>query len=432
MMTGDMDDLTDRIIGPFRVVRSLGVGSTGEVLLAERMASFPQRVAIKVLAASEDVTSDGVAAAGNAHEASVLVALDHPHIVKLVDRGTLPRGRRYLVMEYVDGEPIDVYCARHQCTSQERARLLVKVMDALAHAHAHLVIHTDLKPPNILVAADGEPKLLDFGVAQWQGRRGPAGLTPAFASPEQRAGEPLSAASDIYSLGLIAGGLLSGDRGRDLDSIVATATAPVADDRYASIDAFKADLLRYLDGRDVSVRPLSPMGSALRWVQRHRLAAATVFSVLLMLAVAAGGVIRNAAQAARQRALAESQLHELVSLTGTLEGDLYESVRRLPQSQEAKRILLQGAGATLAVLATRDDKDSILALELARQYSTLARLELAEAGGADAPVAARQTALGAVDSGIRLLLAVDRGDPQYAEAQRELDVMRRWRAAAFR
>jgi hypothetical protein len=151
-----------------------------------------------------------------------------------------------------------------------------------------------------------------------------------------------------------------------------------------------------------------------------------------MLAVAAGGVIRNAAQAARQRALAESQLHELVSLTGTLEGDLYESVRRLPQSQEAKRILLQGAGATLAVLATRDDKDSILALELARQYSTLARLELAEAGGADAPVAARQTALGAVDSGIRLLLAVDRGDPQYAEAQRELDVMRRWRAAAFR
>jgi hypothetical protein len=415
---------TPNVIGPFRLVRSLGVGSTGEVYLAERIESFPQRVAIKVVPAGSEVASDAL-------EADILVALDHPHIVKLIDRGTLPGQVRYLVMEYVDGMPIDVHCERHGCSTRQRVQLLINVLGALAHAHRHLVIHADLKPPNILVTAEGEPKLLDFGAAQWAGLGRPDGLTPLFASPEQISGARLTAASDVYSSGVIARALLP-QAGRDLNSVLATATETDPDHRYASVDAFKADLQSYLDGRDVSVIPSTTWHSVARWIGRHRLAAATGLVVALTLGVAAAGVLRNAARAARQRSTAEAQLHELVTLTGTLEGDLYESVRNLPQSKEAKRILIQGADATLATLAARDDTDAELSLELAREYAKLARLQLEDAdSGADAdPVtrdeatkAARQGALHDLDRGMHLLQMIGRADSSFTQAQHDLAAM---------
>lgn len=438
MIVNDTETPGHRIIGSFRLVRSLGIGSSGEVFLAERIESFPQRVAIKVMpAVAERATMttaalDEVDVAAGVHEATVLVALDHPHIVKLVDHGVLPDGQRYLVMEYVEGVPIDRYCMDHRLTPRERVQLLIKVMDALSHTHRHLIIHADLKPANILVMADGEPKLLDFGVAQWRGTAGPEGFTPAFASPEQTAGARLSAASDIFSLGVIADKVLEGERGRDLDAILATATAHVVEERYASIDAFKADLSSYLDGRNVSVRNLSRLGSTLRWVKRHRLYSLISLGIFLTLAAAAVGVVRNAAQAARQRTLAEFQLHELVTLTGTLEGDLYDSVRSLPQSADARKILLQGASATLATLASHDNKDSILALELVHQYETLARLLLAEVAISTEPTAATRDALRALDAGSRLLSAIDRADPQYSAAQHDQSIIGELRNAIGR
>jgi serine/threonine protein kinase len=407
---------TPGIIGPFRLVRSLGVGSTGEVYLAERIESFPQRVAIKVLPAGAQVASDAL-------EADILVALDHPYIVKLIDRGRLPGPLRYLVMEYVDGTPIDVHCERHGCSTRQRVQLLIKVLGALAHAHRHLVIHADLKPPNILVTAEGEPKLLDFGAAQWRAHGRTEGWTPLFASPEQISGARLTAASDVYSVGVIARGLLP-QAGRDLNSILTTAAETEAEHRYASVDAMRVDLQNYLDGRPLSGTRSTAWLGAVRWVRRHRLASSTGAAVALILIVAGVGVIRDASRAAHQRSAAQTQLHELISLTGTLEGDLYESVRTLPQSKEARRILVQGADATLATLAARDDKDAVLAVELARQYARLARLQLAEADadatGADGTRSARTAALRDLDNGMRLLQGIGRTDPRFARAQHDL------------
>ena len=410
------------IIGPFRLVRSLGHGSTGEVFLAERMESFPQRVAIKLI---DEPGPDG----GPAHEANILIALDHPHIVKLLDRGQLAHGPRYLVMEYVEGEPIDAYCRRHASTLRERVTLLIKLAEALSHAHRHLVIHADLKPPNILVGAGGEPTLLDFGVAQWLGRDGPASLTPAFASPEQLSGRRLTAASDVYSLGLVARALLPEPRERDLDSIIAMATRVDPDARYGSSDALKADLHNYLTGQDLSARRANLLGQAGRWVKRHRLVAATLLVITLIAAAAVGGVVRSASQASRQRALAQTQLHELVTLTGTLEGELYESLAGLPESRQAKQVLLQGAAVTLATLAERRERDSVLVLELARQYATLARLQLAATDTVDAPGGAARAALADLDEGMALLRDIGRSDPQYGAARTELATMSQWRAA---
>jgi serine/threonine protein kinase len=417
----------DIVIGPFLLGRSLGQGSTGEVFLAERTQPFPQRVAIKVLAGSGFEDRDG-----GAHEADVLVALDHPYIVKLIDRGMLPDGRRFIVMEYVDGEPIDVYCDRRALPTAERVRLLIKVMEALSYLHRHLIIHSDLKPPNILVTPRGEPKLLDFGVAQQRGLEGPTGYTPEFASPEQHAAGRLTAASDVYSLGVIACGLLGKNRGRDLEAILYAATRAEPTERYASIDAFKADLHCYLDGRDVSPRPSSRLNGWLRWTKRHRVITAATLVVVLTIVLAAVGVIRSATRAAQQRALARNQLHELVALTGTLEGELYDSVGHLPQSNNAREVLLRGARETLATLAARDAHDSLLTLELARQYSRLSQLQWDGASEAGDPAAAKRAARVDLDQGLRLLGRIDRRDSGYATAQRDLASMQHLPAALGR
>jgi serine/threonine-protein kinase len=410
----------DTLIGPFRLVRSLGKGSTGEVFFAERIEAFPQRVAIKLLA---DV-GDGAGAIGANHEADVLVALDHPYIVKLIDRGALPDGRRFIVMEYIDGEPIDAYCDHHALTNADRVRLLIKVMEALSHSHRHLIIHSDLKPPNIMVTSGGAPKLLDFGIAQRYGGEGPTGYTPLFASPEQKAATRLTAASDVYSLGVIADGLLGKGRGRDLDAIVQAATRLEPDERYASIDAFKADLQCFLDGRDVSSRPSGLLTASLRWVGRHQAITAAVVVIAMTISLAAAGVVQGATRAAEQRALARAQLHDLVTLTGALEGELYDSVGHLPQSGPARDVLLRGAGDTLATLAARDTDDSLLSRELARQYSRLATLQWDDALETSDPAAARRAAVLDIDQGLRLLDSIKLGDPEYVEAQRDIDSMR--------
>ena len=416
----DARTLTTDIIPPFRLVKSLGTGNSGEVFLAERMEAFAQRVAIKVMAArdqSEDAT----------HEAQILVALDHPYIVKLIDRGALPDGRPYLVMEYVDGEPIDAYAARLRLSLADRVRLLIKVMEALSFAHRHLIVHADLKPANILVTRQGNPLLLDFGVAQREGAPGSLGHTPHYASPEQASAGRVTAASDVYSAGLIADRLLGERPGRDLDAIVRAATQPEPSERYPSIDAFRSDLQYFLEGRDISARDAGRF-SALRWIRRHRQIAVGGTIVLATLLVATVGVIRGSATAAEQRGLARRELHRLVTLTGTLEGELYHSVGPLPRGRQARQVLLRGTTDTLATLAARDSQDSGLMRELATQYATLARLQTAEDEAAETGTAQEAARLD-LDHGIELLERIPRRDADYAAAQQDLVTLRRTRAA---
>ncbi|HSR42665.1 MAG TPA: serine/threonine-protein kinase, partial [Longimicrobiales bacterium] len=208
----------DRTVGPYRVVDELGRGGMGVVYLAERSdGHFRRRVALKVIPGRE---TPGLRARMVA-ERQILASLDHPNIAGLLDGGVTDDGRPFLVMEYVAGLPVDVYCDRMRLSVRERLELFVTIARAVEHAHRNLVVHRDLKPSNILVNSDGEVKLLDFGIAKLLnpalvGVEAPVTLhdtrllTPQFASPEQLRGEVLTTASDVYSLGLILYRLLTG------------------------------------------------------------------------------------------------------------------------------------------------------------------------------------------------------------------------------
>lgn len=369
-------------IGPFTLARLLGSGATGDVYLAERAEDFAQRVAIKVFHRSDPEKTAGSAA----RERSMLVSLDHANIVTLLDHGVLPTGADYIVMEFVDGLAIDEFCERHRLGVPDRIRLLVKVLDAVAHAHRHLVVHADLKPANILITPEGEPKLLDFGLATrvaalvTRGSAESLGYTPLFSSPEQRTGDLITIASDIYTLGVIARGLLatapmSAGAAKDWSAILAKATAPHPIDRYTSVTALQADLEKFLTGKPVAAREVAAVELARRWISRHRWAAALGAAICVTTLASIGAVFWNAARADLQRGIVRGQLHDLVRLTGDLEGALYDSVGSLDQSTEAKNVLLQGATHTLEALSARDDGDAILTRELAQQYLKLAQLQ---------------------------------------------------------
>jgi serine/threonine protein kinase/Tfp pilus assembly protein PilF len=205
-------------IGPYRVIRRLGQGGMGAVYLATRSdAEYDRAVAIKVL--RPGLQSRAMVRRFRS-ERQILASLDHPNIARLHDGGTMPDGRPYLVMEYIDGTPIDRHAEQQGLDVRARLELFRRICDAVHYAHQNLVVHLDIKPGNILVTRDGVPKLLDFGIARLldpdhssQGGETHTGLrplTPLYASPEQLRGQPLTTASDVYSLGLVLYKLLTG------------------------------------------------------------------------------------------------------------------------------------------------------------------------------------------------------------------------------
>ena len=214
----DDEALHGRRLGAYRIERCIGRGGMGAVFSAVRADStFEKRVAIKLL--KRDVDSAEVERRFHA-ERQILAGLEHPNIARLLDGGTTENGRPYLVMEFVEGLPVDAYCDRHRLRISDRLELFRKICSAVQLAHRNLVVHRDLKPPNILVAADGEPKLLDFGIAKILESDSPTSpvapetvlrpMTPDFASPEQVSGSPVTTASDVYSLGVMLYLLLTG------------------------------------------------------------------------------------------------------------------------------------------------------------------------------------------------------------------------------
>src|SRR5262245_1811482 len=217
--------LTGQAVGAYRLVSRIGQGGMGSVWLAERCdGRFEGRAAIKLL---------NLALMGREgqerfrREGTILARLTHPHIAHLVDAGVSPTGQPYLVLEHVEGQRIDRYCDEHRLDVDARLRLFLDVVDAVAHAHANLIVHRDLKPANVLVRVDGTVKLLDFGIAKLlEGgaqsgaprppeataltREGGGALTPEFAAPEQLTGGQVTTATDVYALGVLLYGLLSG------------------------------------------------------------------------------------------------------------------------------------------------------------------------------------------------------------------------------
>ena len=301
-------------IGAYTLERPLGRGGMGSVWLGRRSdGKYEGHVAIKLL----DRRGLGTAAAEQIrHEASLLARLTHPNIARLFDAGVRENGQPYLILEYVEGERIDRYGRARALTLAARLRLFLAVADAVAHAHAQQIVHRDLKPSNVLVTPEGVVKLLDFGVAALQPRTRDAAttapasaaqaLTPGYASPEQLRGEPVAAAADVYSLGVLLHVLLTGvhpfgssvathtklaraaltedpgpaserlaipaERRRlrgDLDAIIARALRREPAQRYATATDLAADLRRFLGNFPVQARTLTRRYVAYKFVQRY-------------------------------------------------------------------------------------------------------------------------------------------------------------------
>jgi tetratricopeptide (TPR) repeat protein len=319
----------DDRLGSYRLVRELGAGGMGTVLLAERVdGGFTQQVAIKILRGFP--TSDGLRRLRQ--ERQILAALDHPHIARLLDGGETADGQPWLAMEYVAGLPLLQHAAQHAPRLRDRLALFDAMLDAVGHAHQHLVVHRDLKPANVLVTRGGQVKLLDFGVARLvdvdvQAIDSTRVFTPGYASPEQRNGRQVTTASDIYSLGVLLRELITARRvdggavvdglaplplDAELSGIVAKACDADPARRYASAGALRDDIQRYLDGRPVRAARNTRLYRLRKFVQRHRFGVA-----VSVLALVAAGVFvwrldlaRNralAAEAAAQQALAASE-----------------------------------------------------------------------------------------------------------------------------
>jgi serine/threonine protein kinase len=344
--------LVGRHIGPYIVDAEAGRGGMGSVWRAHRAdGRYEGTVAIKF------VHSMWIGKAGEQRfqfEGRALARLNHPNIARLLDAGVAEGSQPYLVLEYVEGEPIDVYCERMGLDVTARVRLFLDVLHAVAHAHSNLIVHRDIKPGNVFVKPDGTVKLLDFGIAKLIDddseavqltRASAIALTPQYAAPEQLLGQPISTATDVYALGLLLYLLLTGEhpvpqgtrssaalmhavltevpprassvakiaaiRARslqgDLDNILHNAIKKNPAERYAGVDAFADDLLRFLSDEPVQARPDTAYYRVSKFVKRHTVGTALVgiAVVALSVSVLAAAIQAHRAEQAAAQAIAE-------------------------------------------------------------------------------------------------------------------------------
>ena len=405
-------------LGPYRLLRRLGGGGMGDVFLARREDEhYQQEVAIKIL-------RSGLQGTEARHrflvERQILARLEHPNIARLYDGGSTEDGRPYLVMELVDGLPVDEYCNRGQLPVDRRLDLFRRICGAVQHAHQSLLVHRDLKPGNILVTAEGEPKLLDFGIAKRLERgastepdlteTGSRVMTPSYASPEQVRGEPITTASDVYSLGVILYGLLAGRgpyrnapgglpheieraiceeeperpslalfrpgppspeeiaaaRGTrpqglrrrlqgDLDNVALMALRKEPERRYGSAAQLSRDLESHLQSLPVVARPDTFPYRARKFLRRHRAGAAAAAVMLILAVLFVAGLIVQGRRVARERDKARYALGFLVDTFK--DADPYHT---RGERLSADEILSRGAERVTRDLAGQPDVQAAL------------------------------------------------------------------------
>jgi eukaryotic-like serine/threonine-protein kinase len=313
-------------VGAWRVTRTIGSGGMGTVCEAERAdAQFEKRAAIKFLQAR---APDPSAVQRFRDERQILANLNHPNVATLLDGGVTEDGHPYLVMEYVDGEPITTWADARSLSCRERVALFLQVCAAVEAAHRNLIVHRDLKPGNILVTSEGRVKLLDFGIARLLGdvascpvaTRGsePASFTPSYAAPEQMRALPVSTATDVFALGAVLYRLLTGrlpfatradpdamaepaGLAPDLDSILARAMQVDRDRRYSTVQELRTDLDAWLKGRPVAAHRGGRSYRLGKFLRRHRVGS-SVGAVAVIAILTTSGVALWQSQAARRAA----------------------------------------------------------------------------------------------------------------------------------
>jgi non-specific serine/threonine protein kinase/serine/threonine-protein kinase len=410
--------------GPYRILREFARGGMGVVYLGARADDqFEKTVAIKII--SGHLLHP--AALRRFHdERRILAMLDHPNIGRLLDAGATETGVPYVVMDYIDGQPLDEYCATRAVPIAGRVALMIKVCAAVQHSHQHLVVHRDIKARNVLVTPDGEPKLLDFGIAKLLDstgidtsvtRTGLRTLTPDSASPEQVRGEPVTVLTDVYSLGVLLYRLLaerSPYRGSmttessiaraiceeepivpssaaaaepsasaedlaaarhrarelrgDLDLITLKALDKDPRRRYGSVEQLAQDLQRHLDGRPIVAAPDSWGYRTRKFVARHRgaVGAAALLTLSLAAGIAATGWEVHVARQERNRA--ERRFNDVRRLANSFLFEFHDAIEGLPGSTRARELVVRRALQYLDSLANESAHDPSLQRELASAY----------------------------------------------------------------
>jgi serine/threonine protein kinase len=388
------------LCGPYRLLNLLGRGGMGSVYSAEPAdQNETQRVAVKILLPGSEDARQRERFYG---EQQILASLSHPNIARLLKAGHREDGLPYLAMEYVEGRAIDDYAAG--LSIREKVTLFLKVCGAVSYLHRNLVVHRDLKPANILVTEEGEPKLLDFGIAKLLGLPTDLtatcmrALTPDYASPEQVTGGAITTATDIYSLGAVfykvltgasphrfendsPEGMISGiaygkiippswvvpDLRGDLEFILMKALRKEPQERYGSVDALAEDLRAFLESRPVLARSSDFWYQTRKLLQRYWVPAAV--TVVVIASLSAGLYIAN-----RQREVAERRFAQLRQLS-TRVFDLDRAISRLPGSVEARKRLVAASLEYLEGLSRETEDDLDLAKEVAEGYWRLGRIE---------------------------------------------------------
>lgn len=407
-----------RRIGPYLLDRLLGRGGMGAVYLAHRAdGQFEQQVAIKLidLPLATDTFRERFR-----QERQILAELQHPYIARLLDGGVSQDGELYLVLEYVDGVPIHLFCEQQNLSLPQRLALFVRVCEAVQYAHHHFIVHRDLKPDNILVTSDGAPRLLDFGTAKLlsppvrnsssqRTREGYQSFTPQYASPEQVMGRPITTASDTYSLGVLLYLLLTGTMpyemkefstaemlraiceepphrptnevgsrrvlDPDLQAILMKALRKEPRERYVTADQMASDVQAYLSGQPVAARHGTLVYLGTKFVRRHWLGLASAALLAATLVAGIVGVVWQASVANEERRKAVARSADLRQLSNSLMSELDEAIKQLPGSTGAQNLLVTRVLEHLDRLASDSQGDRQTQLDLVNAYIRLGKIQ---------------------------------------------------------